>query len=130
MGKYDINEFNQVMRARTRHFAIRVFKIAGVVKLNELTRIPVKQLIRSSSSIAANYYAATRGRSEAEYYSKICIVVEESDEAIFWIDFLKEVGVFSASQAQDLLAEADELLRIFSSIKKKLKLKRTPLTNN
>jgi four helix bundle protein len=98
-----------------------------MIKLNELSRIPVKQLIRSASSVAANYYSATRGRSEAEYYSKLCIVVEENDEVMFWLDFLMEVGVLNTPQARDLLAEADELLRIFSSIKKKLKLKRTPL---
>jgi four helix bundle protein len=86
----------------------------------------VKQLIRSASSVAANYYSATRGRSEAEYYSKICIVVEENDEVMFWIDFLMEVGVLNTTLAKDLIAEADELLRIFSSIKKKLKLKRSP----
>ena len=126
MKKYDVNEFNQVMRARTRNFAIRVFKISGVLKLNELSRIPVKQLVRCASSVAANYYSATRGRSEAEYYSKICIVVEENDEAMFWLDFLMEVGVLNNAQAKDLLAEADELLRIFSSIKKKIKLKRAP----
>jgi len=125
MKKYDLNEFNQVMRARTRNFAIRVFKISGMIKLNELGRIPVKQLVRCASSVAANYYSATRGRSEAEYYSKICIVVEENDEVMFWLDFLREVGVLHADQAKELLAEADELLRIFSSIKKKLKLKRT-----
>jgi four helix bundle protein len=126
MKKYDINEFNQIMRVRTRNFAIRVFKAASMLKLNELSRIPVKQLIRSSSSVAANYYSATRGRSEAEYYSKICIVVEEDDEVMFWIDFLLEVGVMNAEQAKCLLAEAEELLKIFSSIKKKLKLKRFP----
>ena len=125
MKKYDINEFNQIMRIRTRNFAIRVFKAASTLKLNELSRIPVKQLVRSSSSVAANYYSATRGRSEAEYYSKICIVVEEADEVMFWVDFLMEVGGMSTVQAKDLLAEAEELLKIFSSIKKKLKLKRT-----
>ena len=126
MKKYDINEFNQIMRTRTRNFAIRVFKVLSVVRLNELSRIPVKQLVKSSSSVAANYYSATRGRSEAEYYSKICIVVEENDETLFWIDFLMEVGVLSTDQAKDLRAEAEEFLKIFSSIKKKLKLKRTP----
>ncbi len=126
MKKYDINEFNQVMRARTRNFAIGVFKSVSMVKMNELSRIPLKQLVRCSSSVAANYYSATRGRSEAEYYSKICIVVEEIDETLFWIDFLMEVGIINVAQAKDLLAEADEFLRIFSSIKKKLKLKRTP----
>jgi four helix bundle protein len=75
--------------------------------------------------VAANYYSATRGRSEAEYYSKLCIVVEECDESMFWIDFLIEVQVLNEVHAKDLLEEAGELLKIFSSIKKKLRLKRT-----
>jgi len=125
MKKYDVNEFNQVMRARTRNFAIRVFKMVSMLKLNEISRIPVKQLVKSSSSVAANYYSATRGRSEAEYYSKLCIVVEECDESIFWLDFLGEVNVLSFTKTKDLLAEGEELLKIFSSIKKKIKLKRT-----
>jgi len=124
MKRYDVNEFNQVMRARTRTFAIRIFKMASMLKLNELNRIPMRQLVKSSTSVAANYYSATRGRSEAEYYSKLCIVVEECDESLFWIDFLIEVGVLSSVQTKDLLAEGEELLKIFSSIKKKFKLKR------
>jgi len=125
MEKYDVNEFNQVMRARTRNFAIRTFKMVSMLKLNEISRIPVKQLVKSSSSVAANYYSATRGRSEAEYYSKLCIVVEECDESIFWFDFLVEVNVLSSTKTKDLLAEGEELLKIFSSIRKKIKLKRT-----
>ncbi len=126
MKRYDIHEFNQAMRVRTRNFAVQVFRITGSLPLTALNRDPVKQLVRCASSVATNYYSATRGRSEAEYYSKICIVVEENDEAIFWLDFLRETGVMSDDQANPLLADADELLRIFSSIKKKLKLKRTP----
>jgi len=124
MKRYAVNEFNQVMRARTRKFAVEVFNAVGVLKLNEISRIPAKQLIRSASSVASNYYSATRGRSLAEYYAKICIVVEESDETIFWIDFLVETGVLKLEQVKEIEAEANEFLRIFSTIKKKLKTKR------
>jgi four helix bundle protein len=128
MKEYDIKEFNQAMRVRTRTFAIGVFKASGSLRLNELTRIPVKQLVRSASSVAANYYSATRGRSEAEYYSKICIVVEECDESAFWLDFLQESDIMSEVQLKELKNEADELLRIFATIKKKLKIKRSPVS--
>jgi four helix bundle protein len=128
MERYDVNEFNQIMRSRTRTFAIKVFKTAGVLKLNEFSRVPVKQLLRCTTSVAANYYSATRGRSEAEFYSKICIVVEENDEALFWLDFLLETEILTAVQARELLEEGEELLKIFSSIRKKLKLKRMPPT--
>ena len=95
------------------------------IKLNDLNRIPVKQLMRSATSVAANFSSATRGRSDAEFYSKICIVTEECDECLFWIDFLTETGLTTIVEIGVLRNEADELLRIFSSIKKKLKLKYT-----
>jgi four helix bundle protein len=125
MKKYDLNEFNQKMRLRTRAFAVGIFKASVALRLNDLSRIPVKQMVRSASSVAANYYSATRGRSEAEYYSKICIVVEECDESLFWMDFVKDAGVMSDVQLSGFMKEADELLRIFASIKKKLKDKRS-----
>ena len=124
MKRYDVNEFNQVMRARTRNFAVGIFNAVGLLKLNEISRVPVKQLIKSASSVAANYHSATRGRSAAEYYSKVCIVVEECDETIFWIDFLVATGVLKVDMVREISAEADELLKIFSTIKKKLKVKR------
>jgi four helix bundle protein len=96
-----------------------------MIRLNDLSRIPVKQLMRSATSVAANFSSATRGRSDAEFYSKICIVTEECDECLFWIDFLTETGLTTIVEIGVLRNEADELLRIFSSIKKKLSLKRT-----
>ena len=83
MGNYDVDNFNEKMRVRTKGFAIGVYKILNNIKFSDLNRIPVKQLLRSSSSVAANFRSATRGRSEAEFYSKICVVVEECDESVF-----------------------------------------------
>jgi four helix bundle protein len=125
METYNVKTFNQKMRTRTKTFAVSVYTMLKGVRLNDLNRVIVRQLIRSASSVAANYSSATRGRSEAEYYSKLCIVVEECDETIFWLDFFVEVGVMTRDQAKDLQSEAEELLKIFSTIKKKLKIKRT-----
>jgi len=124
MGNYDVDHFNEQMRIRTKAFAINVYKMMNLIRLNDLSRIPVKQLIRSSSSVAANFSSAARGRSDAEFYSKICIVTEECDECLFWIDFITETGIILTTEIKTLRGEAEELLRIFSSIKKKLKLKR------
>jgi len=79
MENYDVDNFNEKMRVRAKVFAIGVYKILNNIKFSDLNRIPVKQLLRSSSSVAANFRSATRGRSEAEFYSKICVVVEECD---------------------------------------------------
>jgi four helix bundle protein len=126
METYDVKTFNQRMRTRTKAFAVSVYTMLKRIRLDDLNRVVVRQLIKSASSVAANYSSATRGRSEAEYYSKLCIVVEECDETIFWLDFLVEVGVITNNQTRDLNSEAEELLKIFSTIKKKLKIKRTP----
>ncbi|TRZ72542.1 MAG: four helix bundle protein [Bacteroidetes bacterium] len=123
MEMYDEKKFNQEIRSRSRLFSINIYKMLTTIKLNDLSRIPVKQLMRSATSVAANFSSATRGRSEAEFYSKICIVTEECDECLFWIDFLTETGLTTIAEIGVLRNEADELLRIFSSIKKKLKLK-------
>ena len=125
METYDVITFNQRMRARTKIFAVSIYKILDTIKLSDLNRLVIKQLIRSATSVAANYSSATRGRSEAEFYSKICIVVEECDETVFWLDFLTDTNVLKQDQADGLKIEAEELLRIFSKIKKKLKDKRT-----
>lgn len=123
MTPYDVKRFNQEMRSRSRLFSVNIYKMLTTIKLNDLSRIPVKQLMRSATSVAANFSSATRGRSDAEFYSKICIVTEECDECLFWIDFLTETGLTTIVEIGVLRNEADELLRIFSSIKKKLKLK-------
>jgi four helix bundle protein len=124
MTEYDVNRFNQEMRRRTVRFAVGVFRVLKDSRLTDLSRIPARQLLKSATSVAANYSSATRGRSEAEFYSKICVVTEECDESLFWINFLEEVEVLTEPDAVSIKREAEELLRIFSSIKKKLKLKR------
>jgi four helix bundle protein len=128
MEEYDVTTFNQRMRGRTESFAVSVYKVLKGIKLNDLNRIVIKQLMRSATSVAANYSSATRGRSEAEFFSKICIVVEECDETVFWLGYSISTEILSQEQAKDLKTEADELLCIFSSIKKKLKNKRNPAT--
>ena len=124
MKKYDINSFNEEIRSRSRLFSVNIYKMLTAIKFNDLSRIPVKQLMRSATSVAANFSSATRGRSDAEFYAKICIVTKECDECLFWIDFLTETGLTTVAEIGVLRNEADELLRIFSSIKKKLNLKR------
>jgi four helix bundle protein len=127
METYNVETFNQRMRERTELFSIAVYRTLRAIRLDDLNRIVVKQLVKSSSSVAANYSSATRGRSEAEFYSKLCIVVEECDETLFWLRFMILTEILSTEKGDPLKNEADELLRIFSSIKKKLKLKQKKL---
>ena len=127
MERYDVNEFNQQMRMITKKFAICIYQMLKEIKINMVNGIIVKQPVKSSSSVAANFSSASRGRSEAEFYSKICIVVEECDESLFWLNFLMEAGEISCEPGILLKTEAEELLKIFSTIRRKLKVKRTPI---
>jgi len=74
-----------------------------------------KQLLRSGTSIGANYRATGRARSKAEFISKMGVVVEEADETVFWIECLIDAEIVKPDLLADLLAEANELLAIFAA---------------
>lgn len=71
------------------------------------------QLLRCGTSVGANYRAVCRARSRAEFASKLGIVIEEADEAVFWLELLSDTGIFSKEQLHELVAEANELVAIF-----------------
>lgn len=122
------DRFNDQMRERTMNMASKVYRVFHGKSIGIFLRPAVNQVIRSSSSVAANYRAATRARSEAEFYAKICIVVEECDEIQFWFDYLTRIDVLNLQIDRRDYEEIVELLKIFTSIKKKmaekLKIKR------
>jgi four helix bundle protein len=103
--------------------AVDVRNLLLSARVSTLDRPILNQLIRSSSSVAANYRAATCARSDAEFLSKISIVLEESDESKFWLEYLLRINILRESDTARLQNETDELVRIFSSIRKKMKEK-------
>ncbi len=107
---------------RTKHFALEIIRFFKILDKTEESRIIGKQLLRCSTSVAANYRAACRARSKQEFYAKPCIVVEEIDEALFWLDLLDESKIAINSQLIALKKEAEELLYIFSASRKTAKL--------
>jgi four helix bundle protein len=115
--------FNEQFRERTMKMAADVRNLLAPIQINPIDQAVVQQLIRSSSSVAANYRAATRSRSDAEFYAKICIVVEETDETLFWVEYLSLIRVFSNAESQPLLSELDQMVRMFATIKKTMKEK-------
>jgi four helix bundle protein len=123
MDKTSNNQFNEQLRERTMKMAVEVRNLLVSVYVSAIDRPIVNQLIRCSSSVAANYRSATRGRSDAEFYSKICIVVEEADETLFWIEFLTRIGVIPETLAARLMDELNQLVRLFASIKRKMREK-------
>ena len=124
MVQQETANFNQQLRDRTLTLSVNIHNLHAAKKVPPTSRSSINQLFRSSSSVAANYRSATRARSDAEFYSKICIVLEECDEMQFWVDFLIRVNILSASESHTVRDEIDQLLRIFSTMRKKLQLKR------
>jgi len=100
---------------RTKLFAIRVVKMFRALPKTDEARIIGKQALRSATSVAANYRAACRARSKAEFIAKMGLVVEEMDETVFWLELLVDADVMSADRMKGLVDEANELLAISSA---------------
>ena len=103
---------------RTKQFALRIFKLVGVLPQTIQGRAVAAQLIRSGTSVAANYRAACRARSKPEFVAKLGVVEEEADESAFWLELIIETDLLSAAKVKPLLSEASEIVAIMASSKK------------
>ncbi|HRG03656.1 MAG TPA: four helix bundle protein [Paludibacteraceae bacterium] len=115
-------DYNEKYRRRTKKYAVDIirFYTQNCTK-NEVMRILGKQLLRSGTSVAANFRAYTRGRSIAERYSKMCIVVEEADETQFWLEIIEEAELLPFDNLSTLKNETEELVKIFTKTKASVK---------
>jgi four helix bundle protein len=107
---------------RTKLFALEVIRFFQKLPKTDEAKIIGKQLLRSGTSVAANYRAACRSRSKQEFYSKVCIVVEESDETLFWLELIRDSEIQNNDKTKLLMKEAEELLYIFAASRKSTKL--------
>lgn len=103
------------LKKRTKLFAIRIVRLFRTLPKTEEGRVIGKQLLRSGTSVAANYRAVCRARSKAEFIAKMGIVVEEIDKTVFWLEMLIDTEIINESLLKDLLKEANELLAIFAA---------------
>src|ERR1700724_3914809 len=103
------------LQDRTKQFAVRTIKAFARLPKDEAARIVGRQFLRSGTSLAANYRAACRSRSAADFISKISVVTEEADETLFWFELLVEAELVKAKVVELLMQECAELLRIFSA---------------
>ena len=103
------------MKQRTKKFALRIIKLVESLPKEKITDVIGRQLLRAGTSVGANYRAACRGRSKADFISKIGIVEEEADESIYWMELLVEGKIVKYSQLESLMKEADEILAIIVS---------------
>ena len=111
-------EKHKVLRERTKKFALRVIHMSQAMPNNRAANVITNQILRSATSITANYRAAGRARSKAEFIAKIGVVLEEADETVCWLELLAESGIVPAIKLQNLLAEANELVAIFAASRK------------
>ena len=106
------------LKARTKKFALRMMKMVDALPRTIQGRAIAKQIIRSATSVAANYRAACRARSRAEFIAKIGIVEEEADESCFWLELIIDSGLLNEDRIRPLLSEAGELVAIMAASRK------------
>ena len=103
------------LQDRTKTFAVRIIKAFARLPKDEAVRVIGRQFLRPGTSLAANYRAACRARSAADFISKISVVVEETDETLFWFELLVEAELDKKNLVEPLMKECPELLKIFSA---------------
>ncbi|MGQ0826886.1 MAG: four helix bundle protein [Bacteroidota bacterium] len=120
-----MSEFSDAFKERTKRFAISIIKLSKSFPKTEEAFIIKKQLLRSAFSVASNYRAVCRSRSDAEFFSKLSIVVEEADEVVFWLELLVESEVLIGDEINQNLKESNELLSIMAKSRKTMREKST-----
>jgi len=100
------------LKKRTREFALRIIRLCEAIPHGRTADAIAKQLVRCGTSVGANYRAAARAKSTADFIAKMSIVEEECDECIYWMELLVEAGIMEKRFLHDLMDEADQLLAI------------------
>jgi four helix bundle protein len=106
------------LKQRTKSFALRVTRLVDALPNTVKGRAIANQIMRSATSVAANYRAACRARSRAEFIAKIGVVEEEADETAFWLELIVDTNLCELSQIEALLTEAGELVAIMAACRK------------
>ena len=110
-----MNSKSEELQQRTKKFALRVLNMIEHLPNTIAGRVIANQLARNATSVGANYRAACRARSRAEFASKLGTVAEESDESLYWLELIRDGKFLAEKKVSSLWAEADELTAIFTS---------------
>ncbi|MCP4628292.1 MAG: four helix bundle protein [bacterium] len=111
------------LKERTKQFALKIIRLVASLPRTREADIIGRQLLKAGTSVGANYRESNRSRSRAEFRSKIGIVEQEADESLYWLELLKDSGIAEGDLLEELILEADELVAIFTTIGKKIKIK-------
>jgi four helix bundle protein len=101
------------LKRRTKEFGLKIIKLVEELPKSKVGDVIGRQLLRSATSIGANYRAACRARSQADFVSKICVAEEEADESAYWLELCLDTKISEESKIAPLLKEANELTAIF-----------------
>jgi four helix bundle protein len=112
------------LQDRTKQFALRIFKLIDALPSTSAGRAIANQLVRSATSIGANYRAACRARSRPEFAAKLGTVLEEADESLYWLELIRDGGLIPERRLSVLLKEANELTAIVAAARKSTVLNR------
>lgn len=120
------NVFVEGLKKQTKKFGVDVILFCDSLKRCKASAVVTYQLVKAATSVGANYRSACRGRSDAEFFSKLCIVVEEADESVFWLEVIEDSNLSNdPMELKRLLDEGTEILKITTKSKdttyKKLK---------
>jgi four helix bundle protein len=115
------------LRQRTKDFSIRIIRMYATLPKSAEAQVLGKQVLRSGTSVGANYHEAYRARSKAEFVAKVGDCLKELDESSYWFELLEETGLAPSEFLKPLLNECDELLAIFTAIAKKCKVQQGKL---
>lgn len=114
----DKQEFIEEFKRRTKDFVLRSIRMFQALPKTEEAQILGKQFLRSASSTGANYRAACRARSKAEFYAKLSITIEEADESLFWMEILAESKIIPINRLENMMQEATEIIKVLSKARK------------
>jgi four helix bundle protein len=110
-------EFVENFRKKTKQLSIDVVKFCKKLPRDTVNYVIVNQLVKSATSVGANYRSACRARSKKEFFSKICVVVEEADETQFWLEVIRESEIDLSREVTRLHGEATEILAVVTKAK-------------
>ncbi len=120
--KMENKEFGKQLEIRTKNFAILIIKLSSSLPNTTEGKVIKNQITKSGTSVGANYREANRARSKADFMNKIKICESEASETVYWLELIDELKWMDSEKILSIIGESNELLAIFTSIGKKLKL--------
>jgi len=115
-------EFGKQLELRTKKFAISIIKLSELIPNTAEGKVIKNQITKSGTSVGANYREANRSRSKADFTNKVKICESEASETVYWLEIINELKWIDSEKIDLVLSEANEMLGLFTSIGKKLKL--------